>query len=59
MLVQIDIEPLLLEGSRRQDEWQRIMAVLPNDRMIVAINPRSSSQPSRAFTRWLIHWTRS
>lgn len=37
MLVQIDIEPLLLEGSRRQDEWQRIMAVLPNDRMIVAI----------------------
>ena len=35
--VQIDIEPLLLEGTRRQDEWRRIVRVLPSDRLIPAI----------------------
>lgn len=37
--VQIDIEPLLLEGSRRQDEWRRINRVLPSERAVVALKP--------------------
>jgi hypothetical protein len=35
--VQIDIEPLLLEGTRRQDEWRRIVRVLPSDRLVPAV----------------------
>jgi hypothetical protein len=35
--VQIDIEPLLLEGTRRQDEWRKIIRILPNDRLVLAV----------------------
>lgn len=38
-LVQIDIEPLLLEGSRRQDEWQQIHSALPDEYMIIGVYP--------------------
>ncbi len=36
-LVQIDIDPLLLEGTRRQDEWRRITKILPSDRIVVGL----------------------
>lgn len=36
--LQMDIEPLLLEGTRRQDEWRKIARLLPNDRMVATIS---------------------
>lgn len=35
--VEIFIEPLLLEGTRRQDEWNKIKKNLPDDTIIVGI----------------------
>lgn len=35
--VEINIEPLLLEGTRRQDEWNKIKKTLPDDSIIVGI----------------------
>ncbi|CAN5423901.1 hypothetical protein BH09SUM1_BH09SUM1_03810 [soil metagenome] len=35
--LQIDIEPLLLEGTRRQDEWRKIIRILPNDRLVLGV----------------------
>ncbi|MGF1573274.1 MAG: DUF4388 domain-containing protein [Sumerlaeia bacterium] len=37
-LVRIDIEPLILEGTRRNDEWKKILHILPNDNLILKIN---------------------
>lgn len=34
-IVEIDIEPLILEGTRRQDEWKKIQKVLPDDMVIL------------------------
>jgi hypothetical protein len=33
-IVTIEIEPLILEGTRRNDEWQKIIALLPSDRLV-------------------------
>ena len=33
----MDIEPLLLEGTRRQDEWRKIARLLPSDRLVPAL----------------------
>ncbi len=40
----MDIEPLLLEGTRRQDEWRKIARLLPSDRMVPALSPAVISQ---------------
>jgi len=37
--VQIDIGPLLLEGSRRQDEWHKIRKVIPSDDVVLELIP--------------------
>lgn len=34
-IVEIDIEPLILEGTRRQDEWKKIQKTLPDDMVIL------------------------
>ncbi|GAB4322702.1 MAG: hypothetical protein Kow0059_17850 [Candidatus Sumerlaeia bacterium] len=38
-LVEIDIQPLLLEGSRRQDEWSKIKKHIPDETGIVRLVP--------------------
>lgn len=40
-LVEIEIDPLLLEGTRRQDEWRKIAKVIPNDNVILAVRDLS------------------
>ncbi|MBI1292629.1 DUF4388 domain-containing protein [bacterium] len=45
--VQIDIEPLLLEGTRRQDEWRRIVRVLPSDRLVPAVKAPAGDGASK------------
>lgn len=50
--VSIDIEPLLLEGSRRQDEWRKIMMELPSDRVVLGVSnnlkpDQEGNQPER------------
>lgn len=55
--VQIDIEPLLLEGSRRQDEWQRIMRLFPNDRLVVGVKapaPEEGGFPRLSPPEWRV-----
>lgn len=37
--VQIEIEPLILEGTRRQDEWKKIQKTLPDDTVVLSIKP--------------------
>lgn len=36
-MVQMDIEPLLLEGTRRQDEWRKIVRLLPNEKIVLGV----------------------
>ena len=36
-LVRIDIEPLILEGTRRNDEWKKILNFLPHDYLILKV----------------------
>lgn len=38
-IVSIDIEPLILEGTRRHDEWRQIIQVIPTDAMVLQVNP--------------------
>ena len=38
-IVSIDIEPLILEGTRRNDEWREIQAVIPDDTIVLAVAP--------------------
>jgi hypothetical protein len=37
IVVEIDIEPLLIEGSRRQDEWTRIIKNIPGNDLVFTI----------------------
>ncbi|MEQ8821235.1 MAG: DUF4388 domain-containing protein [Sumerlaeia bacterium] len=36
-IVHIDIEPLILEGTRRNDEWEAILDVIPNDSLVLTV----------------------
>jgi hypothetical protein len=38
-IVEIDIEPILIEGSRRLDEWHKIIKNIPGDDVVLAIKP--------------------
>lgn len=55
VLVQIDIDPLLLEGTRRQDEWRNIVRLLPSDRIIPAVSP-PESRGERPLRFNNVHW---
>lgn len=35
-IVQIDIEPMILEGTRRNDEWKKIEQYIPHDRIVLS-----------------------
>ncbi|MCX7016323.1 MAG: DUF4388 domain-containing protein [Candidatus Sumerlaeota bacterium] len=37
MAAEIEIEPLLLEGSQRSDEWQHIVRVVPDDSVVFGV----------------------
>lgn len=37
IVVEVDIEPLLIEGSRRQDEWTRIIKNIPSNDLVFTI----------------------
>jgi hypothetical protein len=39
IIVEIDIEPLIMEGTRQLDEWNRIIKHIPNDDYIVRLSP--------------------
>lgn len=43
--VSMEIEPLLLEGTRRMDEWQAICATINDPNEIYTINPDLSGPP--------------
>lgn len=36
-IVSIEIEPLILEGTRRHDEWKKILKVFPDDSVILTV----------------------
>jgi hypothetical protein len=39
VLVELDIEPLIIEGTRRLDEWTRIVRNIPGDSAIPVLRP--------------------
>ncbi len=39
VLVELDIEPLIIEGTRRLDEWVRIVRNIPGDNAIPVLRP--------------------
>lgn len=39
VLVEVDIEPLIIEGTRRIDEWKAIIRSLRGDRTVMALAP--------------------
>lgn len=41
-LVEIEIDPLLIEGTRRQDEWRKIVKLIPNDNVVLAVRDLSN-----------------
>lgn len=43
--VKLDVEPLLLEGSRRLDEWQIIKSNIGGGREVFRVNPELSGPP--------------
>jgi hypothetical protein len=38
-IVSIDIEPLILEGTRRNDEWIKIEQIIPHDGVVLSASP--------------------
>jgi hypothetical protein len=50
--VSIDIEPLLLEGTRRQDEWRKILKVLPSDKLILSVTDIRKLAPANNRIRF-------
>ncbi len=43
-IVQIDIEPLLLEGTRRHDEWRKIVKILSSDSLVPHVAPLTQGE---------------
>lgn len=41
LLVELDIEPLILEGTRRMDEWTRIVKNIPNELAVPCIKAQA------------------
>jgi len=57
ILVEIDIEPLLIEGSRRQDEWAKIIRNVPNDTIVLTVQPLPESfesELSLSENEWVV-----
>lgn len=38
-IVHIELEPLIIEGARRNDEWRAIRAILPDESVVLAVEP--------------------
>lgn len=50
-VIELDIEPLILEGSRRQDEWRRIAELVPDDDHVpVPVPPAEYHECDRSLT---------
>jgi len=43
IVVEIDIEPLLIEGSRRQDEWLKISQNIPDEDVVLTVVAQENS----------------
>lgn len=54
--VKLDVEPLLLEGSRRLDEWQAIRANIGGGREVFRVNPDLAARPEvdLDFNTWRV-----
>jgi hypothetical protein len=39
VLVELDVEPLIIEGTRRLDEWVRIVRNIPGDNAVPSVRP--------------------
>ena len=57
IVVEIDIEPLLIEGSRRQDEWGKISQNIPDeDVVLTVVAPENSTElgPALNESEWSV-----
>jgi hypothetical protein len=50
-MIELEIEPLILEGSRRQDEWRTIAQLIPGDDFVpVPVPPAEFHECDRSLT---------
>ncbi len=49
VLVEVDIEPLIMEGTRRLDEWARIVKNIPSEDSIPVIRPLEDTAEREAM----------
>lgn len=56
ILVELDIEPFLLEGSRRLDEWKTIAKNIDNENLVVEINPITGEEFDREIALSESEW---
>lgn len=50
VIVEMEIEPLILEGTRRLDEWARIIRNIPGDHAVPAIRPLADASDRELMT---------
>ncbi|MCD6385709.1 DUF4388 domain-containing protein, partial [Candidatus Sumerlaeota bacterium] len=56
ILVELDVEPFLLEGSRRLDEWNKIARNIKSEDIVLAINPIEGEEFEREITLSESEW---
>jgi hypothetical protein len=54
--VELDVEPFLLEGSRRLDEWSKISRNIDNENLVVSVNTLSVEDFEREYTLSESEW---
>jgi hypothetical protein len=55
-IVDLDVEPLIIEGARRLDEWQHIEHSLPNESYVPAVNPSADLADREMLTFSNAEW---
>jgi hypothetical protein len=55
-IVDLDVEPLIIEGARRLDEWAHIERNLPNESYIPAVNPNADLADREMLTLSFAEW---
>ncbi len=56
LTVSLEVEPLLLEGSRRVDEWEAIASTITDPNEVYRVNPDLAGRPESALdlTAWRV-----
>lgn len=56
VLIELDVEPFLLEGSRRLDEWSKIAKNIESENMVISVNKINVEDFEREITLSETEW---